>query len=770
MVDRADALTPPGPGPGRGPWAVVVVAAFQLAALIWLLAVPLPSIEAQRLDARAQAVDGEGGASGLPSLRRGDFLLTADDHFSRALANLSDPEHLGQRLPIVLAALLIGGAALALGDLATRGLGLASSLPGLARWPLAFASGSTLLAAVTLGVGKLGWLSPWPTRVGLGLLLLAWTSSRLRDLVSMRGAFRPTLPPSGEAVAEGRTRGPMTGRKARRPRTAHPAPQSSPHARGEGARGGRRSPWPLVGLGLLLGPVLGLMALGAMQPTIEFDALEYHLQGPKEYYQLGRIAFLPHNVYTSMPSSVEMLHLLGMVVLDDWWLGALSGQLLIAAFAPATAALVGATALRWGSPRAAWFASLVYLTTPWVFRLGTFPFVEGPLCCFHAALVYVSVQGWTGSDRPGLRSECLWGFAGLLAGGAMACKYPGLVSAVVPFGLVAAVEACRRRSWRIAGASAIGAAVGVGPWLLRNVADTGNPVYPLAFGIFGGLDWDAGLDTKWWAAHGPRPITGGALAGAAIDVAGRSDWQSPLYALLVPLAFLRRGSRGLAAVLGAYVLYLFATWFLMTHRLDRFWLPLLPAAAVLAGLGADWTRARPWPGWLGVVAVVATLANLVFLTTPLCGPTDWTADLDRLRREAAEDANPPLARLDESLPPRAKPLLVGQAGVFPVGRPLLYNTVFDRERIEQIVAGRSPEEIRAQLNLMGVTHVYVDWVEIARHNRPGGYGFSPVVTRDLFDGLVSARVLAPPAAIGPDHLLYPVLGPPRTLPQDERSP
>ena len=49
---------------------------------------------------------------------------------------------------------------------------------------------------------------------------------------------------------------------------------------------------------------LGLMALGAMLPTIDFDAIEYHLQGPKEYFQAGRIAFLPHNVYTSMPFGV----------------------------------------------------------------------------------------------------------------------------------------------------------------------------------------------------------------------------------------------------------------------------------------------------------------------------------------------------------------------------------------------------------------------------------------------------------------------------------
>ena len=82
------------------------------------------------------------------------------------------------------------------------------------------------------------------------------------------------------------------------------------------------------------------MILGSMLPSIDFDVLEYHLQGPKEYYQAGRIAFLPHNVYTSMPFGVEMLHLAAMEVMGDWWWGGLAGQLLVALFAPAAAVLI----------------------------------------------------------------------------------------------------------------------------------------------------------------------------------------------------------------------------------------------------------------------------------------------------------------------------------------------------------------------------------------------------------------------------------------------
>ena len=83
-----------------------------------------------------------------------------------------------------------------------------------------------------------------------------------------------------------------------------------------------------------IGPFLVIMLLGSMLPAIDFDVLEYHLQGPKEYYQAGRIAFLPHNVYTNMPFGVEMLHLAGMEVMGDWWWGGLVGQFLVAALCP----------------------------------------------------------------------------------------------------------------------------------------------------------------------------------------------------------------------------------------------------------------------------------------------------------------------------------------------------------------------------------------------------------------------------------------------------
>ncbi len=536
---------------GSGYVALFVVAVLQIAWVGWWLVEPLPN----------------SGNIRPEKVRRGVLVMRAipeivpgvtygESGLGQAIGELTHVENLPQRGPIVLVAAWIALAGIGLGDLTLRGMKAGRGLSVGETIPLSFGLGMIVLALATLGLGRLGMLHPWAIRCGLAGLS-AWG---LIGLVVRRAAETAPAPVIG-------------------------AP--NPYHRS----------LPVVGFLLVTAPFLVLMALAAMLPTIDFDALEYHLQGPKEWHQGGRIAFLPHNVYTAMPFGVEMLHLLGMIALGDWWRGALVGQLLVMIHAPMAAAMIGMAASRIASPRAGWFASMAYLTTPWVFRLAALPYVEGPMNFYHAALIWAVVRGTGGR---------WWGVIGLLAGGAMACKYPALISAVIPFGLMAA----RTRSPKAVIGFALGVSVAIGPWLIKNVADTGNPVYPLANSVFGGHPWSASREAKWRNAHGPKPPSIASAADGLVDIAGRSDWQSGLYLALAPLAVFRRGSRKISLVLWGYFAYIFATWYLFTHRLDRFWLPVLPPLAILAGLGADWRRGLSWWLILAPVASVITLTNL----------------------------------------------------------------------------------------------------------------------------------------------------------------
>ena len=193
-------------------------------------------------------------------------------------------------------------------------------------------------------------------------------------------------------------------------------------------------------------------------------------------------------------------------------------------------------------------------------------------------------------------------------------------------------------------------------------------------------------------------------------------------------------------MLWGFAAYIFATWFLLTHRLDRFWLPLLPILAVLAGLGADWIRhsglARPA---VGLILAISLLSNLVYDSSILAGFNEWTGDLNVLRRDLPERLNRPLATLDARLPPDARVLLVGQASVFHLSASDRLQHGLqrgdDRGAGDRQGRGRPCGRRSATVQL---THIYVDWKEIQRHRQPGGYGFTEFVTRERFAGWVAA--------------------------------
>jgi hypothetical protein len=662
---------------------------LELAWLGWFLVEPLPNVPRER-----------------GTMRRGFLLLKAfpevvpdttfrQSFFGQAIEELSHWRNLPQRLPIVASAGLVALAALGLGELILGGLRLSDQVGKATRLALDYGLGAAGLGVLTLLAGRLGLLGPWTFRITLGLIAVAG--------LARSGLWR--LRPASL------TRQDVLG-------------------------------------GLLVAPFLLIMLLGAMLPAVDFDVLEYHLQAPKEYFRVGRIAFLPHNVYTNMPFGVEMLHLAAMEAMGDWWWGGLAGQLLVALFAPAAAVLVAATADAIGGRRAGWLAAIVYLSTPWIYRLAVIAYVEGPLCFYHAALVWAAIRL---VDDPGLSRWRWWLLLGLLAGGAMACKYPALISAVIPFGVLGLAASFRSRSPRPVLAYALGWAVVMTPWLAKNVLDTGNPVYPLGYRVFGARQWDEAREVQWVRAHGPKEASWKALGDALVDVAGRSDWQSSLYLAFAPLAFVRKGPRHLILAVAVYAAYLFATWWLLTHRLDRFWLPLLPCLAVLAGLGADWSDRLSWRILRGFLLAVALLCNFLDCSTALTGLNEWTGDLAFLRRDLPARLNPPLAAIDRDLPPGAVVLLVGQAAVFHVGHPVLYNTVFNPETIELLARGQTAAEFRRTLRDGGITHVYVDWKEIRRHRDPAGYGFTDFVTPKRFRDWVAAGVLAGPMRVLPHY-------------------
>ena len=283
--------------------------------------------------------------------------------------------------------------------------------------------------------------------------------------------------------------------------------------------------------------------LGGMLPPIEFDVREYHLQVPKEFFQQGQIVFLPHNVYGNMPLGAEMFALLGMGLTGDWWLGALVGKAVLAAFAPLTALALLAVGRRLAGATAGVAAALVYLSIPWVIRLSNVGFNEVAYG-FYLFLAVSAAILWKRT------SDCRFAaVAGYLAGAAVSVKYTAVVFVALPIGvaLLATFWSSQPRLkswWTPFLLFVVTLLLGCGLWFAKNAWQSGNPTYPLAYTIFGGETRTDAMDAQWRRAHRPDGYSASDAVSAFTRVAWRSAWQSPL---LVPLAliplFIRRMRR-----------------------------------------------------------------------------------------------------------------------------------------------------------------------------------------------------------------------------------
>lgn len=279
--------------------------------------------------------------------------------------------------------------------------------------------------------------------------------------------------------------------------------------------------------------------------------------------------------------------------------------------------------------------------------------------------------------------------------------------------------------------------LGGGGWYLKNAVLTGNPVYPLLGQYLNGKTRTAELVERWDRAHRPPGFSVGHFVNDAARVLIGSEWLSPLAwpCAVAGWVFLPRRLR---LALLAYGGWWLAVWWGATHRIDRFWLPLLPYLSLAGGM--VWKEPNTsLIKFYRICFVILGFWNVFVSSTVGAGYPRYFVSLAQLREDPAR-VDPWVRRLNRD-PTVGRVLAVGQAAVFDFEVPILYSTCFDPEWLEQFAKGRSPEEFRRELRRHGITHILVHWGEIARYRSPGNYGFSDFVRPELFAGWEAAGVL-----------------------------
>lgn len=514
-----------------------------------------------------------------------------------------------------------------------------------------------------------------------------------------------------------------------------------------------------------------IYSLGAMMPPFEFDVVEYHLQSAKEFYQVGYIGFNDHNIYINMPLGLEMHSLAAMSILgganvqdpDGWWFGGLAGKAVIGIHSILGSLLIGGFVARRADSRwIGWCAAGLWLSVPGNAYVATAGLIDAALSTYILASLVAVTELWQRlferNDESVMReSKWIVLVIFLYSGAAAAAKYPGLIYAVVPCFLAVVValfivpEAIRislATKWLLP--IACGLSLTCVPWYVKNAVLTGNPVYPLAYSVFGGKGLDSERAKQWSTAHRVPEYSLNALINSAKQIVVASDETQPVLILLVicglvgPLT-MRRVEReqavgrqvGLKRWLMCWStswvaasVWILVVWWVATHRIDRFWLPVVSIWAVLAGSGLAWLATRVSHGLATALVLFALSYGIVVNASPAIGDNRFFVSLQGLRTDGGDDENVgrlsrPIAWCNDHLTQsQTKLLLVGEARGFDFRMPILCSTCFDRSPAEMLLRGKTGEQQRANLRAVGATHLMVNWSEIGRYRTAGNYGFS----------------------------------------------
>lgn len=586
------------------------------------------------------------------------------------------------------------------------------------RAALALALGIGIVSILILLVGMAGWLSP----------VSAW-------LIVGGGAALG-------ALAFGRHR-------QSDPPIAHTASNVPPASTRSGIPDILALSASLIGI-CALGISIGISVAGATLPpgmlwadeAGGYDALEYHLQAPREYFEAGRVHFLPHNVYASFPQVAEMQYLLLMHLCGGPMNAAIPAQLLHAFVGIAAILAIGAYVPN-GLPRLT--AIVAAGSIQWIAYLGCLAYVENFLLLFSVVAGGLLVDALR-------RGEIEFNAAiaaGLCAGFATGCKYTALamVAAALAICLVFVAKQPIAARLKLAMAFTFSATAAFAPWMARNCAFTGNPFFPFLFDQLGGAAWSPGQNEQWKHGHqlsaADADLGRGRVALRELIGPANAPWllfaHSRFGMMAIPLAIiggiLARKHRESWFLLAWCGLILF-TWLALTHMPGRFVVILAAPLAWLAAIAVSIApRARCLLVGFACLGAGIAAGRLTFdLNSHLLRfekRTRISASIMPGQTTAFRDAHPLSA-----LPADAYVWMIGDAAVFYVPRRCRYTVVFNRDPWLELCESTVPAKCLDALRQAGVTHLYVSWSEVRRLRMT--YGFAESVTPGWVEQLAQA--------------------------------
>lgn len=238
---------------------------------------------------------------------------------------------------------------------------------------------------------------------------------------------------------------------------------------------------------LILLARLAIVFFSIFIPITGWDTTAYHYAIPRFYLNAGKIFYIPFMYHSNWPELMEMIYAWAMVLHSD--LLANGTAFLYAFFLLTALFLFGFSAF---NPRAGLIAAVV-ISAFYLFQSDSANgYVDTALAFFELACVYAIFRLTVTGQKKYLIAGAV------CAAGAASIKILGLFPvAALPLFLLFRDYFPGNKEKKIHIMEALIfvflALLIASPWYIKSFVDTGNPVWPFAYGIFGGRNWSKEL-------------------------------------------------------------------------------------------------------------------------------------------------------------------------------------------------------------------------------------------------------------------------------------
>lgn len=332
--------------------------------------------------------------------------------------------------------------------------------------------------------------------------------------------------------------------------------------------------------------LLVLNLIGALVPDTMWDAHSYHLDVPKRWLSAERMVYIPYILFSNWPLNLSVIYAIEMLWIDGsilpqlshFSLGVLS-TLLIYCFVRSRYSSLGAS-----------FASIIFYSIPVVTWLSGAAICDFGVSYFMLFAVIAFLRWVERDDSSWMK------MAALGTGLAMGTKLTGLFGlALLGLSILYKCLSQKESIYRIVYQGILVGVIAVGlalPWYLKSYFQTGNPIFPFGYDLFGGKYWTATVNARFMSSQYAFMGTGRSVADylllpLRLLVPKHIPYGGPVSGIfLVGLLWgLAQRRDKTVTYLSVYAVLNFILWARFTSQQVRMLLPALGVLSIVAGIG-----------------------------------------------------------------------------------------------------------------------------------------------------------------------------------------